>query len=49
MKVAHFIIVKMMHKETNIAKVYMKKIVRLHGVPKEIVSDKDSKFTSNFW
>ena len=26
----------------------MKEIARLHGVPKEIVSNKDSKFTSNF-
>jgi hypothetical protein len=27
----------------------MKKVVRIHGVPKEIVSDGDPKFTSNFW
>jgi hypothetical protein len=27
----------------------MKEISRLHGVPKEIVSDKYTKFTSNFW
>jgi hypothetical protein len=36
-KVAHFIPVKMTHKETNIAEIYMKEIARLHGVPKEIV------------
>jgi hypothetical protein len=27
----------------------MREIFRLHGVPKEIVSDKVPKFTSNFW
>jgi transposase InsO family protein len=27
----------------------MREIARLHGIPKEIVSDKDTKFTSNFW
>jgi hypothetical protein len=27
----------------------MKDIFRLHGMPKEIISDRDTKFTSNFW
>ena len=27
----------------------MKEIARLHGIPRAIVSDMDSKFTSNFW
>jgi hypothetical protein len=48
-KVAHFIPMKTTHKEKNIADIYMKEVSRLHGVPKAIVSDKDPKFTSNFW
>ena len=27
----------------------MKEIFRLHGIPKVIVSDRDAKFTGNFW
>ena len=34
---------------TNIAKIYMREIARLHGMPKAIVSDRDTKFTSYFW
>jgi hypothetical protein len=48
-KVAHFILVKLTHKETNITEIYMREISRLvHGMFKEIVSDKDPKFASNF-
>ena len=48
-KASHFIPVKTTHKETNIAKFFIKEVGRLHGVPKTIVSDRDPKFTSNFW
>ena len=48
-KSSHFVHVQSIFKETNIAKVYMKEITRLHGIPKEIVLDHDPKFTSNFW
>jgi hypothetical protein len=39
----------MTHKTTNIAEKYTKEIVRLHGVPKAIVSDRDTKFNYKFW
>ena len=48
-KVAHFIPVKSTHKMDDIAKIFMKEIFKLHGLPKAIVSDRDVKFTSNFW
>jgi hypothetical protein len=48
-KAAHFILVKLIHKEANIVDVYMREIARLHGIPKTIVFDRDPKFTSNFW
>jgi hypothetical protein len=48
-KAAHFVPVKIMHKVTNIAEIFMKEIARLHGIPRTIVSDRDTKFTSNFW
>jgi hypothetical protein len=48
-KPTHFIPVKSTCKAIDIANVSMKEIFRLHGMPKEIVSDRDAKFTSNFW
>jgi hypothetical protein len=47
-KAAHFVPVKKTHTTTNIGEIYMRDISRLHLIPKEIVSDKDTKFTSNF-
>jgi len=29
--------------------VFIREIVRLHGIPKKIISDKDANFTSRFW
>ena len=48
-KASHFIPVNSSHKEDNIVDIFMCEVDRLHGVPKKIVSDRDSKFTSNFW
>ena len=33
----------------KLAQLYIKEIVRLHGVTSSIVSDRDSRFTSRFW
>ena len=33
----------------RLAKLYISRIVCLHGVPKKIVSDRGTQFTSRFW
>ena len=48
-KVAHFIPVKTTHSSARLAELYMLRIVCLHGVPKKIVSDRGTQFTSRFW
>jgi hypothetical protein len=48
-KVAHFIPVKTMYTGAKLAELYMSRIVCLHGVPKKIVSDRGTQFTSCFW
>ena len=48
-KETHFIPVNSMHKTNDMAKIFMKEIFKLHGLPKATVSDRDVKFTSNFW
>ncbi|KAG2383927.1 uncharacterized protein HKW66_Vig0153100 [Vigna angularis] len=48
-KSAHFLAVNLKMSMTNLAKLYIKEIVRLHGVPSSIISDRDTRFTSRFW
>jgi hypothetical protein len=46
MKYAHFVPLKTTHKEANVVDIFMREIVRLHGFPKTIVSDRDPKLTT---
>ena len=48
-KSAHFIPVRIDYSMDKLAELYVDEIVRLHGVPLSIVSDRDSRFTSKFW
>ena len=49
-KMAHFIpLQKEKKKAPDLAKIFVKEIWRLHGVPKSIISDRDTRFTSDFW
>ena len=48
-KVAHFIPISMTYSMDKLAALYIKEIVRLHGIPVFIVSDRDARFTSKFW
>ena len=48
-KVAHFLPVKTTYIGARLAELYMERIVCLHGVPKKIVSDRGTQFTSQFW
>jgi hypothetical protein len=46
---ADFISVKSTCKAIDISNIFMKDIFRLHGMPKEFVSNRHTKFTSNIW
>lgn len=48
-KSTHFILVKSTFDAPDITQVFLKEIICLHGVPRKIISDRDARFTSEFW
>ena len=48
-KMCHFVPTTKMVTAKETADLFIKNIFRLHGLPRSIVSDRDPKFTSEFW
>jgi len=48
-KYAHFLPLHHPYTVVSVSKLFVDQIVRLHGVPLTILSDRDRKFTSTFW
>nr|GFB74887.1 putative reverse transcriptase domain-containing protein [Tanacetum cinerariifolium] len=48
-KSAHFLPIRKDDSVSKLAEIFQQEIVRLHGTPSAIVSDRDPRFTSCFW
>jgi hypothetical protein len=46
---AHFMPLKHPYTASSVAQVFFNNVVKLHGVPRTILSDKDKVFTNTFW
>ncbi|GJP86142.1 hypothetical protein CLOP_g16205 [Closterium sp. NIES-67] len=48
-KMAHFIVCQQTITAEQTAQLFIANVIRLHELPTAIISDRDPKFTSNFW
>ena len=47
-KSTRFVPIKVTYSVERLAEIYIANVVRLHGVPLSIISDRDARFTSHF-
>ena len=48
-KYAHFMALRDRYTVRSVAEAFFNNVVKLHGLPKSIVSNQDKVFTSQFW
>nr|GFD33247.1 retrotransposable element Tf2 [Tanacetum cinerariifolium] len=48
-KSAHFLPIRKDYSVSRLVEIFQQEIVRLHGTPSAIVSDRDPRFASHFW
>jgi hypothetical protein len=48
-KMVHYAPTRTCSDAADIARLFIDNVIRLHGIPESIVSDRDTRFTSKFW
>jgi hypothetical protein len=48
-KFSHFFSISMDYNASQVVELFFREVFRMHGLPKNIVSDRDNKFMSIFW